>query len=340
MRGTADLLGHEDVLRRLWGALERDALHHAYLFEGPEGVGKKTVAVRLAMAANCTGPPGGRPCGVCPTCRQIQAGTHPDVVLLTPEADSATPIVKVDQVREIVRLATFHRYSARRRFILVDPAEALPPAAANALLKTLEEPPAGTGFILIATHAPSLLPTIRSRCQRVRFSAVDEAVLVPWLAARDVADPTAVARGALGCPGRALRMADGELDDRRALRDALLAAIAGQLGELFDWSAKRTANTRADWRPEVEQILDLCDELLRDATVHGAGGSAALLHADRADVVAAWSRALYPGGVTRCAAAVVEAREQLERNVSGKTLLDALLTSIATELGAARRAGR
>jgi DNA polymerase-3 subunit delta' len=340
MSGTADILGHRAAIARLWDALARDELHHAYLFEGPEGVGKHTLAIRLAMAANCTGNAAPPPCGVCPTCQQIQAGNHPDVLVLEPEADRATPIVSVDQIREVVRISGYHRYNARRRFILIDPAEAMLDAAANALLKTLEEPPAGTGFVLIATHASALLPTVLSRCQRIRFSAVPEEDLAAWLEARGVEEPGLVARASLGCPGRALSLADGALQDRRALRDRLLDVLRGGAGDIFKWSAELCSGKRQQWRPRVTEVLDIIDDLLRDVVVHAAGGKAPLLNADGAEVVAAWAGQLWPDGVTRCGDAVIEAREQLERNVAGRTLMDALLSKVAKELGTTRQAGR
>lgn len=339
MPGTSDLLGHRDALSRLWSALERDALHHAYLFEGPEGVGKHTVAVRLAMAANCTADPEVPPCGACPTCRQIAAGTHPDVLVLEPEGDRATPIISVEQVREVVRQAGYHRYNARRRFVIVDPAEAMRTEAANALLKTLEEPPEGTHFALICTHAKALLPTIVSRCQRQRFTSVPESDLAAWLAERDVDEPELAARASLGCPGRALELADGVLAERREVRDRMLAVLGGRLGGVFDWSKATTRGGSREWRASVEGVLDIVDDLLRDTVIRGAGGGAALLNADRVDVIDAWVDALWPDGVARCAEAVQEARRELALNVSGKTLLDALMTQLATELGKARTAG-
>jgi len=339
MPGTTDLLGHREALALLWGALQRGALHHAYLFEGPQGVGKRTVAVRLAMAANCTGAAEVPPCGVCGPCKQIAAGHHPDVIVLEPEADKATAIISVSQVREVVRLAGYHRYNARRRFVIVDPAEAMPPSAANALLKTLEEPPEGTGFVLVATHASALLSTIVSRCQRVRLHAVPDDDLATWLQERGVEDPAGLACAALGCPGRALALSEGSLAERRALRDGLLAALGGRLGGVFSWSVEVTKGDARTWRARAEEVLDLVDELLRDATIRGAGGTAPLLNADRAQVIDAWAAALWPDGVTRCAEAVVEARLELARNVSGKNLLDALVATLATELGSARKAG-
>ena len=131
MQGTEDILGHRAVIDRLWAALSRDALHHAYLFEGPSGLGKHLVARRLAMAANCEAvdadgvDPARHPCGVCPSCRAILRGEHADVIELGPDPDKKTPTITVSQVREVVRQVGYHRYTGRRRVVIVDPAEAM-----------------------------------------------------------------------------------------------------------------------------------------------------------------------------------------------------------------------
>jgi DNA polymerase-3 subunit delta' len=338
MRTVPEILGHDAILARLREGLAHDRLHHALLFEGPSGVGKHTTATWLALAATCEAEPDARPCGRCPTCRQVLARTHPDVIAIGPDPDKASPTIPVKAVREVVRAAGFHRYAARKRVVIVDPADAMQPAAANALLKTLEEPPEGTHFVLVATHGSALLPTIVSRCQRTRFGPVSEEVLVPWLEARGVGDARAAARAAQGCPGRALALADGGLEARHALRDDLLGALGGDLQGIFDLSEGLTKGRRQDWTPRVEQALELLEELLRDVVVRATGADHPLLHPDLEPVLDAWADALWPGGVARCSDAVRDTRRDLDAFVTGKTTFDALLTRVATELGAARRA--
>lgn len=341
MQGTGDILGHGPNLARLWGALERERLHHAYLFEGPRGVGKRTVAVRLAMAANCTGAPdvAARPCGACSACRLVAAGTHPDVLLLAPDPSRASGTIAVDDVREVVRQTGYRRYTGRRRFVIVDPAEAMQAAAANALLKTLEEPPEGTGFVLVSHNASALLPTILSRCQRVRFGAVPSDALAPWLADRGHPEHAAVAaRLAQGCPGRAVELVEGGLDRRLALRSRLLEVLGGRLPDLFDWSADLTGGKRQDWRGDVELVASILEDLLRDVVVLASGAGVPLLDPDLEPVLSRWAGALWPDGVEVCRRAIDDLRADLEVNVSGKTAVDALLTRVATELGPARAA--
>ncbi len=335
------IVGHEETQRRLWASAARGGLHHALLFEGPQGVGKRAVALRLAMAVNCTGAaladgPDACPCDRCPTCRGIAAATHPDVVVLEPAEDSASRTIPVDAVREVIRRVGYHRYGARMRMVIVDPAEALQPAAANALLKTLEEPPDGTGFVLLAGSATALLPTIVSRCQRVRFGPVPEPALVAWLTARGIDDAEGVARAAEGAPGRALALADGGLAERRGLRDRLLDALAGDLGAILKLSQELAEGKKGG---RVALALDTLEELVRDAAVAGAGSSLPRIHPERADVTDAWARATWPTGLTGLADAVTRCRDGLAVNVNARLALDALLATFATELGAARKAG-
>lgn len=337
MTALPPILGHSAPMRTLWDALAADRLHHALLFEGPDGVGRHLVARRLAMAANCEAD-GERPCGVCPTCHRIGLGNHPDVIEVGPDADSASGTIPVAKIREVIRAAGLHRYAAPHRFIVIDPAEALPAPAANALLKTLEEPNTNTHFVLIARHGAALLPTIVSRCQRHRFAPVPDDVVAAWLGERGVTNADEVAALAEGCPGRALAWADGLADERRTLRDELIEALGGDLEAVFTFSERLTEGGKAKSRGGVGLTLDVLDDLLRDAVVVAVAPDGRLRNPDLPATVAAWSAALWPGGVTACASAVADARAQLARNVAGRTVFDALLTRLATELGSARRA--
>ncbi|MCB9662591.1 MAG: DNA polymerase III subunit delta' [Alphaproteobacteria bacterium] len=334
------IVGHDVLLAQLREAVDGDRLHHALLFEGPSGVGRHTTARWLALVANCEDDPGQRPCGRCRACTMILAGQHPDVIEVGPDPDLATPTIPASAVRELVRLAGFHRFSARRRFVILDPADALQPAGANALLKTLEEPPAGTHFVLVVGQARSLLPTIVSRCQRTRFAPVEEASLRAWLEARGVPEAEALARAAQGSPGTALALADGALEARDDLATGLLAALAGDLQGIFTWSEGLTKGSRRDWAPRAHAALDLLEELLRDVVVQAAGADQPLLHPALQPRTEAWVGALWPSGVSRCSDALTEARRELALNVSGKNVLDAVITRFATELGAARKGGR
>jgi len=316
------ILGHETQRERLLQALRNDTLHHALLFEGPRGIGKRLVANHLAMAANCTErAPGEEPCGVCRTCRAIAAGQHPDVIVVEPDRELASRTIAIEVVREVIRQSQYHRFGARRRFVIVDPAEAMLEPAANALLKTLEEPPADTHFVLVTHNATALLPTIRSRCQRIRFGPLPEATVRAWLEERGVERAEIVARLARGCPGRALALVEGGLEEREEIERAVLEAVAGPLEGVYALSQKITQGSgRQEWAARAELLLEVVEDLARDAVLAAAAGGAP----------SPWAP-LFPDGIERVARAVQDARDDLEVYVSGRTVLDALLTAVRRE---------
>jgi DNA polymerase-3 subunit delta' len=338
--GVKDLLGQTEVLTQLVAAARREHLHHCYIFEGPPQVGKHTAALRLAMAAACAWEGDEVPCGVCTSCRQIQRGVHPDVLLIEPDPERKSRTISVDQVREVIRVVRLHRFSARWRTVIFDPADGLMPQAANALLKTLEEPPPGTGFILVTSRVSALLPTVRSRSQRVRFRAVPEDTLTAWLVARGVEATSAarLARLSMGCPGKALALADGGLAELDKARDQLLNVLSEGPTELFDYA--ETLSQAKDARGALERTLDALEGLLRDAALVASSRGDRLLNADRPELVAAWATNLWPTGLDRLQREINHTRERQQVNVNNRLLVEALLARVATELGSARRAGR
>ncbi len=332
MTATAlPFIGHAPLWARLTRSLLRDRLHHALLFEGPAGVGRTRVARALAALANCEAPSGADACGRCRTCTALERGVFPDWIEVSPQGDRASGQIAVAEVREVLRKTSYHRYMGRKRFIVVEPAEALAPASANALLKTLEEPPADTHFILIATNASALLPTLRSRTQHIRFGVVATNEIAAWLQSKGV--DQAEGRAA-ACHGRPAVALDGDvLDERRALRDGLLTALAGGLPSRNEWAVEHTGGKRQEWTARLDVALDVLDELLRDAALSLAAATVPRIHPDVADTTEPWGRRLGPDGLARCATAVRDARDQLAVFVAGRSVVDALLARIATELG-------
>ncbi len=159
----------ERVVATLRRAIESDRVSHAYLFSGPPGSALMETAIALAAAMNCTSARG-EGCGNCEQCNKIVGGFHPDVVTLVREG--AAQIVPIENVRnQVIARIALPPHEAATRVFVVEEATSMAPPAANALLKTLEEPPARTLFILCTTAPEQLLPTIRSRCQRIRFGA-------------------------------------------------------------------------------------------------------------------------------------------------------------------------
>jgi len=197
--------GHDAVLDRLGAALDGERLAHALLFAGPRGIGKASAARWLAARAMC-GAQEERPCGACAGCLQTAAGSHPDLHVL--ELLEGKKEIGIDAVRQLRRFVNLTPAAASRKFGIVDEAERLSVAAQNALLKTLEEPPADSTIILVTSRPGSLLPTVRSRVQRIVFAPLPEAELEAVLRDAGVAaeEARALAGLAEGSPGRALEL--------------------------------------------------------------------------------------------------------------------------------------
>jgi DNA polymerase-3 subunit delta' len=168
-----DITGHEQPISLLQASIRQGRLAHAYVFYGEARIGKLMAAVRLAQALNCEQPAQTEAldsCGRCRSCLQIAARTHPDYFVIEPDPEAATPQIKIEQVREIEQQFVYRPLVGERKICLIDDADRLTIGAANALLKTLEEPPGHGLFILVTSRLHALPITIRSRCQALRFT--------------------------------------------------------------------------------------------------------------------------------------------------------------------------
>ena len=168
-----DVIGHRRIVALLARSVARDSLPPSLIFAGPAGVGKRLTATALAQALNCQSPVGSLQsagidaCGTCAACTRITRGVHPDVLVVEP---GDTGSIKIEQVRDVVDRAGYRPFEGKRRVVVIDEADALLPAAQNALLKTLEEPPSMSVFVLVTARPDVLLPTVRSRCIRLWFA--------------------------------------------------------------------------------------------------------------------------------------------------------------------------
>jgi len=226
---------------RLQARRQRDALPHALLLCGPAGLGKRAFAQRFVHGLLCERAQDGEACGRCRSCLLLDAGTHPDMVTLTfglrRDGTPRTEIV-IEQIRELsARLAMSSQFGGWQ-VALIDPADAMNAAAANALLKTLEEPSGQTLLVLLA-DAPWRLPqTIRSRCQRIEFNVPPPAEAQAWLQGQGVAQAQVALEAALGNPGLALAWAQQGALERRAEVRRDLAALAAGRGQVTDMARR------------------------------------------------------------------------------------------------------
>src|SRR3954468_2136031 len=234
-----ETLGQDRAVRLLRSALLRDQVHHAYLLAGPKGVGKERLANTFAQAANCEAEDtAARPCDKCANCVGIERRNFPDVMAVLPQAEmiargllgkadlegAPSKEIRVDDVRALAKRLSFAALRGRRKIAILTPADALNERAQNTLLKTLEEPPKDTTFLLISANPDALLPTIRSRCARVQLGPVPEELIVQRLLRDGVSDAEARERAARaqGSFSRAL----GEQGERRPLLEAVEAALS------------------------------------------------------------------------------------------------------------------
>jgi DNA polymerase-3 subunit delta' len=342
------IVGHRRLLSLLSRAVSRDTLPPALLMEGPAGVGKRRAAVAIAEALNCLKPQGAGSgssqteggtelardaCGECPACRRIQRGVHPDVIVIEP-GDMGS--IKIEQVRDVIARSEFRPFEGRRRVVIVDDADALVPAAQNALLKTLEEPPSASMFVLVSSIPDALLPTVRSRCSRLRFGPLSPAEVTEVLR-RDheysEQDARAVAVDAEGSVRRALEAESADLVDAREGAERLLeyTARAGDPSRRLDAARDVTArkSSSAGEREQLAACLRVLGSLLRDVSILGAGGDRSLIgNSDLEPQLASLARSFDSRRSASAYAAVDEALAALERNASPKIVADWLVLQL------------
>jgi len=264
--GFAEIIGHQRPLEILRLALDNGRLHHAYLFVGPEGSGKRTVALALAKAIHCRETKNDF-CDRCPDCARIQGGNHPDVRLVQTLEDKKE--ISIKQVREIEKELNFRSFSGKRKIAIIDPATLLNTSSQNALLKTLEEPPQNSMIVLIAPNAGALLPTLRSRCLRISFGPLARDEVARCLTSKEgINQDDANLRAALsmGSLGAAIKFDKDELlEKRRGWAAWLLSLSAGDYR-----GAIAAAEAIASNKEECLGFLEWAETWYRDLLVHAA----------------------------------------------------------------------
>lgn len=329
MSAFGGVIGHQRVLDLL--GREGDAPAHAYLFVGAGGVGKATVARRFAAVLLC--PEAGRHAEDCDSCRRAAAGAHPDLVRVDP---SGRRSVGVDQARDVISAAVRAPVEARRRVFLVEEAGAMTPEAANALLKTLEEPPPTTIFVLVAETEEDLPATVASRCRTVHFGRVDEPELVAALVESgiDADRATVLARVAGGRPGLAVSLAadPGVASFRRAWL-AVPLRVSDRPGDSFELAAEMlaTVEERAGADHRAKQLLlagglEITASWYVDAAAVQLGG-----HVRNRDVPVGGLTGVTPARAVRCAELVLDAVADLRLNLRPQLLLANLFVRLGSE---------
>jgi DNA polymerase-3 subunit delta' len=322
-----DLLGHAWAVDLLREHVIKGSLRQAYLFTGPPGIGRRTLALRLAQAINCPQPPApGEPCRTCRTCTQIERMQHPDLSIVQAETEGGT--LKVEQVRELQRSLALTPYAARYRLAILLRFEEANPNAANALLKTLEEPAPQVVLVVTAESAEALLPTIVSRCEvlRLRPSPVEE-VRQALQAQRGLGPEQAglLAHIAGGRVGYALRLSEApdQLEQRTAWLDDHRRLLAASRVERFAY-----AEGLAKDKDALRRTLNTWLSLWRDVLLRSAGASAALTNPDREADIQALAERIDLAEAHRVVSAMERTQDLLDRNVNARLATEVLLMDL------------
>jgi DNA polymerase-3 subunit delta' len=344
-----ELRGHDALADRFRSALSRGKLASTFLFVGPAGIGKRAFALQLARSVLCERVPEERlaPCGECPSCRQVRALSHPDVIVISKPADkSFIPVeLLIGDADHRMRAGLCYDialkpYSGRRKVAIIDDADYLNKEGANCLLKTLEEPPPKSLLILIGTSEQRQLPTIRSRCQIVRFQPLPEQDVAELLLATGTCEDVALARRAAargeGSVARAAMWCDeallefrGQLLEMLSLREFDLLPAAKTVSQFVDAAGKESAAKRDRLRLVVSLAEEFYRAALMNMTTGQASGEASLREAVQR--ASNW----LPGdeAASACLEVCLDAYDHIDANVNQATLIEWWLD----ELGQAGR---
>jgi len=314
----------EPVWQRLWSAQRAGRLGHALLLAGPAGIGKRLLAARLASALLCARPgEDGAPCGHCPECRLIRAGTHPDwarIEVATGTDDGQE--IRIDQIRELIHGIELTGHRGAHKIVSIAPAEAMNHYAANGLLKTLEEPAAEV-LLLLVSEDPSRLPaTVRSRCRRVNLPMPPEHQALSWLRRQlpaDEVDPERLLRVAHGAPLRALMLLGGDqLATHIKVVDGLVAVGRGEQDPVTIAGVWQSMDTALVLRAVSAWVSDLLRLHVDQAASH-------INHPDRRSELVGLAASVSARDTHRYLQSVLKAVAQAGTSVNKRMLFESLL---------------
>ena len=316
------ILGHARQKEILSRSLASGRLAHAYLFSGPDGVGKRLMALALARAIVCHEQRG---CGDCQACRKIDHRNHPDLHILQPDGTS----IKIEQVRSLQKGLNLKPLEANRKICLIEEAESMTLGAANALLKTLEEPRGDTLLILLTAYPNRLLETIRSRCQPLPFTRHPNSRIQAELEKQLDIDPTESHVLAALSEG-SFKKAFGKdrelyLEERRKLLKTLTGLSSGSILPLLDFAEQIAAD-----KTVLSDILEIFQAFYRDVMMVLQGrGDDDLVNLDLKETIQRVSGRENIASILDKLEALIAVRRQLDRNVNRQLAMEVLLLKLA-----------
>jgi len=308
----SDVIGQDRAIAVLRRSIAMDRVAHAYLFTGVEGCGKRKSALAFVQAVFC-----GRDeaCGVCPSCRRVAGGQHPDLHILEPDG----AFIKIDQVRELQKELSYRPFEAPKKACIIDGAERFNLSSGNALLKTLEEPPGAALMILIATEASAVLPTILSRCQALAFQPLPGGLIETRLVLDGFSAESARVAATL-CGGslkRGIEIAtDGVLEGRGSFLARVTALSLGDAASLFAAAEEFAADKEG-----LPGLLELLLSFLRDILIYRSTPGA-LTNADLAPLIAREAARCSEARIMELIEQLIAMRRMFARNVNARLALE------------------
>ncbi len=326
----SEVEGQSRAIDALTAALASRALHHAWLFHGPEGVGKELAARALAQALTCREEPFVG-CGTCSSCKRVVTRNHPDVTWIMPEDELVrrglagrsdfdhvpSRDIRIEQIRKLQERLSFRALEAPHKVALIVSAHAMNVPAQNALLKTLEEPPRDTILILVTSAADRLLATIRSRCAKAPFGPLSEPLLAAKLVETKKVEPALAAQVAAMASGSLARAMELDVETLAQRKELLARYEALSPTDARGWLA--LAETLAEDRAVAEAALELLETWTRDVAVAQSGGEH-LLNADLKPLALAAAERLSPSALQRRLSLIERARVAIGQRNGGPRL--------------------
>lgn len=346
MSGFESIIDQERPIRILTALLRHGALPHALLFTGIQGVGKKAAAIELARACNCLERNSGGnpklkksretsdiqqidpnlsigPCGNCKSCRKIKLGNHPDIIQVKPKG----PIIKIAQVRALCDTLAMKPYEAHMRVVIIYDAQTMNPAAGNALLKILEEPPHRTILILIAAQTQDLLPTIVSRCQQIRFNPISKKTLELLLVEEHGIDPEDARSIATMADGSLSRATDMYKANWLARRNWILQEI-NKLPSQSAGYILALAERLAKDKDTVIESLEIMKSWLRDLVI-ATYAPGKILNQDIADEIQATAKNMNLTSLLSKIDLIQNIQNRIQANTNIRLSLEVMLMKMA-----------
>ncbi len=317
----AGIIGQESAIAVLRRSLKQGKVAQAYLFDGIGGCGKKTAALAFVEAVFCGKDEG---CGLCSSCRKIAALQHPDLHLVEPDGT----FIKIDQIRGLQRELAYRPFEAPKKACIIDAADRLNPAAGNALLKTLEEPPGDALMILVTDHIGGMLPTIISRCQRLHFSALSQAAIEEFLRRNGSSEEESRIAASLagGSLSKAMeKSGEGALTERTSFLETAFSLTLGDIAPLF-----AAAEALAADKEKALEMLELLLIFLRDMLLL-KGGNGEIVNHDLLPLVERQAARISPERTMERIRQVVQTRQAIQRNVNARLALEVLFMRLAEQ---------